>query len=362
MPASYQQLADAGLDHSQPTRRSFNENAYATPAAIPHAMQSSLHGLNEFVYSQQQQPPLAQPFMGGAQSFSGGYYERVANQNVNVESELGYALQRPGVVPGMGNDIAAAVALQRQTSGSQLGYMAQQSPMGTSLSWNNLSSTPRSYGPTSATTGYSSGTPNSHGGLLSAFQREGQMMDNQSNTVLNNGGAAVTSLLAQQLADYSENSQQRNDPNQLPAHSTSTGNTPQNTRPDNQQLRMQHSLPTNPGIMYGSGGPMHSGSYHSGYAGYGAPPVAPSAAPSSMQYMDPRFNAQPVGLGQAYNQTGSYGDYAPQLLPQQMRMNANTLPNNNGQGQHFSNVPDQGLQGGPDQSSQHNGYFRSTHK
>mmetsp|Transcript_29239 Transcript_29239/g.59299 ORF Transcript_29239/g.59299 Transcript_29239/m.59299 type:complete len:441 (+) Transcript_29239:75-1397(+) len=49
------------------------------------------------------------PLGTGAQSFSGVYYDRDTRHHVPVRGDLGYALQRPGVVPGLSGDALASV-------------------------------------------------------------------------------------------------------------------------------------------------------------------------------------------------------------------------------------------------------------
>ena len=109
----------------------------------------------------------------------------------HVEGDLGYALQRPGVFPICGND--AVSMLQRQASGQSLAYLAQ--PM-LSSSLSNITSTPQSVQSTSS---MSFQTP---GDLLQqlGLQDQGSFDNNFSQM---NAGNTTTSLLAQQLADYS---------------------------------------------------------------------------------------------------------------------------------------------------------------
>ncbi|KAL3764326.1 hypothetical protein ACHAW5_008923 [Stephanodiscus triporus] len=200
MPLSYQQLADIGAPGPLHwVGRSFSENMYPDQIAAQQHLQASLPGLYDAALLQQPPPP---PTFMGAQSFSGAYYEGMpSGHHPYVESELGYALQRPGVVPGMGND--AFVAFRRQSSNSNAAFLAHQSQM-LSASLNNLSSsTPRNYGvPPSSNMNYLSAI--SPGGLL--LQKLGLqelMLGNQSNFHVDAG----TSLLAQQLEQYSQSDQ-----------------------------------------------------------------------------------------------------------------------------------------------------------
>ena len=196
MPLSYQQLADIGAPgplHS--VGRSFSESMYPDQMAAQQHLQTSLSGLYDAAFLQQPQPP---PTFMGAQSFSGAYYQGMpSGHHPYVESELGYALQRPGVVPGMGSD--AFATFRRQSSNSGAAFLAHQSQM-LNANLNNLSSsTPRNQGvPTCSNMNYQSAM--SPGGLL--LQQLGlqeQMFGNQSNFSIDAGA----SLLAQQLEEYS---------------------------------------------------------------------------------------------------------------------------------------------------------------
>lgn len=145
------------------------------------------------------QPPQPLPPILGAHSFSGLYYQGMPRSNY-VESELGYALQRPGVVPGTGS-------LQRQSS--QLNFnsaalLSQPSQM-MSPSFSNLSSsTPRShFAPPGLNSNYQA-IPMSPGGLLlQTLGLQDQLFGGRSNTA----GPGI-SLLSQQLEEYSHPDQQ----------------------------------------------------------------------------------------------------------------------------------------------------------
>ena len=235
MPLSYQQMADAPSNLG----RSYSENLHP---AVHIAAQQQLQ--NEIAFLQQQLPPP--PTFMGAQSFSGAYggylqgFPGMPNtHHPYVESELGYALQRPGVVPGMGSD-AFNMALRRQSSNSSL--LAQQSQM-LSASLSNLSSTPQNYnvpGPFQV--------PMSPGGLL--LQQLGlqeQMLNNHASYNVRAGGGIGASLLSQQLGDNPTQPNQQQDQQQQQQQMSNTNS-----------LGRQQSFPSNPGMV-------HPGSYHGGY-------------------------------------------------------------------------------------------------
>lgn len=188
IPMSYQQLAGsyqqlAGSYQSLAGRR-LSDNPLNSAAQQAYDANESF-----FVPIPHVPPP---PQLMGAQSFSGAYYNGAPSYHPNLESELGYALQRPGVVPG-GNDFLLT-ALQRQYSNSSLGSL------------NNLPSPTRNYG------NYGAPGGNNYPGnnLLHTLGLQEQIadMNSQYNGGGGIGGAAATSLLAQQLEDYSDPSQQ----------------------------------------------------------------------------------------------------------------------------------------------------------
>jgi dual specificity protein kinase YAK1 len=191
IPMSYQQLASsyqqlAGSYQNFAGRRLSGNMVNSSAQQQPQA-----HDANESYFIPIPHMPPPPPLMG-AQSFSGAYYNGAPGYHQILESELGYALQRPGVVPG-GNDFLLN-ALQRQYSNSSLGSL------------NNLPSPTRNYGNYGAP-----GVMNYPGNnILHTLGLQEQIAD--MNSQYNGGGgisgAAATSLLAQQLADYSEPSQQ----------------------------------------------------------------------------------------------------------------------------------------------------------
>ncbi|KAL3809390.1 hypothetical protein ACHAXA_007869 [Cyclostephanos tholiformis] len=197
MPLPNQQLVDIGASGQlQLVGRSFSESMYRDQIIAHQHAQASLSSLYDAAFLQQPPPP---PTFMGAQSFSGAYYQGMpSGHHPYVVSELGYALQRPGVVPGMGSD--AFVAFQRQSSRSSAAFLAHQSQL-LSASLNNLSSsTPRNYGlPTCSSMNYQSVM--SPGGIpLQQLGQQEQMLGKQSNFNLDAG----TSLLAKQLEEYSD--------------------------------------------------------------------------------------------------------------------------------------------------------------
>ncbi|KAL9187394.1 hypothetical protein ACHAXT_001497 [Thalassiosira profunda] len=174
-------------------------------AVAQHQQLQALANANDAAAFLQPPPPLPPPptFMG-AQSFSGAYYQPGLPSGSHypyVESDLGYALQRPGVFPAgmMGGDGGQAqfmstplTPLRRLSSNSIPG----QAMLSSSLS-NLSSSTPQNYGgaPGSMMNYQSTAVPASPGGLL--LQKLGlheQIMMQ----------AAGASLLSQQLEEYSQ--------------------------------------------------------------------------------------------------------------------------------------------------------------
>lgn len=202
------------------------------------------------------QPPPPPPSFMGAQSFSGAYYPQGVVPNGNhpyMESDLGYALQRPGVVPG-GSD-AFIGALRRQSSASNpaalLAAQQQQQAM-MSASLNNLSSSSHgvSAGP-GPTMSYHAMSP---GGLLLqqlGLQEQLMLGNQQGQFNAAGGGAGGTSLLAQQLEEYSQSDQ------------------PQGGQQQQQQYpTAQNHLMGNPQQSFPSSGPsvgmLNPESYHGG--------------------------------------------------------------------------------------------------
>jgi dual specificity protein kinase YAK1 len=196
MPLSNQQLVDIGAPGQlHLVGRSFSDNMYHHQQIAQQQAQASLSSLYDAALLQQ--PPPPHTFMG-AQSFSGAYYQGMpSGHHPYVESDLGYALQRPGVVPGMGSD--AFAAFQRQSSSSSAAFLAHQSQL-SNASLNSLSSsTPRNYGlPACSDMNYQN--VNSPGGIiLQKLGLQEQMLGNQSNFNLD----TRMGLLGQQLDEYS---------------------------------------------------------------------------------------------------------------------------------------------------------------
>ena len=330
IPLSYQQLADLGQQQQQQQQqqnlvgRSFSENM-VLPSDAPHLavaqqqqqqLQASLSGLADMAFLQ---PPP--PTFVGAQSFSGayGYQQGMPGTGIGghhpyqVESELGYALQRPGVVPGMGNDAAAAfasTALRRQNSSNgallAVAQQQQQNHQMLSASLSNLSSsvTPgglMGYGQQPSVVSMSPG-----GLLLQKLGLQEQMLGNQShyNSAGAGGGVAGTSLLAQQLEEYSQSDQhQRGQP---------------------QHPQMAHNA-NNPQMLVAGGGQQsfNAGSYHSGYdAGVTGVPAAGPMSLTSLPY-----NMQGAA---SFSEFGNAAAAAAHQQNLALRMNA-IIQNNNEQ-------------------------------
>lgn len=175
------------------------------------------------------------PLGTGAQSFSGLYHDA---QQLHLTGDLASALQRPGVVPGMGGDpLASATALQQQMTPLQYLQQQQQLQAAVGLSQQQQSAGVMRVGSYSSLGGGSvrsaSGrrprgqsfqgmAPSSLGGLMPVSPQRGMMATAQpmqgghlgqggqmgllnQGLGTNQGGQAVpaTSLLAQQLAEHS---------------------------------------------------------------------------------------------------------------------------------------------------------------
>jgi len=273
IPLSYQQLADVGAAAAAAAGgqlnlagRSFSDGMHPEhiAAAAQQHLHTSLSNLNDVAFLQPPQPPP--PTMMGAQSFSGAYYQGMPSHYPYVESELGYALQRPGVVPGMGSD--AYAALRRQSSNSSSAAMlAQQQSQMLSASLSNLSSsTPQNYGVSAAAPAgpmnyQSTAMSMSPGGLL--LQKLGlqEQMLGRGGGAPGGVGGAGTSLLAQQLEEYSQSDHQQGQGHgQQHAQQVHNSNNP---LMGHQQQSFSNAM-------------LNSGSYHGEYE------AAPSAVPMSL--------------------------------------------------------------------------------
>ncbi|KAL7477053.1 hypothetical protein ACHAW6_002870, partial [Cyclotella cf. meneghiniana] len=282
LPINYQPLADANL-----MGRRFSENLHPSQVAAQQNLQA-VTGFSDLAFL----PHLPQqPAFMGAQSFSGAYYDGMPSHYPHVEGELGYALQRPGVFPISGND--AVAILQRQSSNPSLAFLAQQNAI-LSSSFSNVSSTPRSIAQSSGSMSFQS-----PGDLLQSLGLHDQGSYDHNYSQFNTGSNAATSLLAQQLAEYSEPDRHQQNINSQNSNVL-------------QLARQQSDLSTTSG-MYGSTGPQMYGSYH-GIANYAA-----LAGPMSLSSLPPMHSAS---LG---NYVGNLPDqqdqnYLAQLNSQLMNM------------------------------------------
>jgi serine/threonine protein kinase len=283
LPINYQPLIDASL-----AGRSLNENMHPSQLAAQQNI-PTMNGLNDLAFLAQ---PPQQPTFMGAQSFSGMYYDGMPSHYPHVEGDLGYALQRPGVFPIAANDTVAM--LQRQASGQSLAYLAQQNAI-LSSSLSNITATPRS----AAQSAGSLNVKNSRDLLQQLGLQDQGSFDNYSQ--MNTG--AATSLLAQQLADYSGQDFQQH--HHINPQSFNTSNVPS---------------------IYGSMGAQMAESYH-GMAG----PMSLSSLPSYYQQ-------QSVSLGNygANMQDTQQQSYLAQINSDLMNMQNQTQnqmnnPNQNGQ-------------------------------
>lgn len=182
LPVNYQPLVDSSLMGT-----SFTDNIHPSQLAAPQNLQA-MHGFNDLSYIPHQPPQ--QPTFMGAQSFSGMYYGGIPGHYQHMEGDLGYALQRPGVFP-ISND--AVAMLQRQASSQpSMAYLAQQNAL-LSSSLSNVGSTPRH--PYTGAMSFQH-----HGDLLQQLGLQEQTSFDINCPQMNTG--ATTSLLAQQLADY----------------------------------------------------------------------------------------------------------------------------------------------------------------
>jgi len=217
--------ATMGGQASSPPQSLFNNQGqlFANPALLSASLGGAVAGGMQLSYQQYAglPPPAAQhyhvaaapqqlqhmvipqapppPAYVGAQSFSGAYYDGVPGgyMHPHIESDLGYALQRPGVVPG---GLGGNGGLRRSSSKLSLSQQAQL----LSGSLGNLASTPRGYG-----IQYQSTVPMSPGGaLLQQLGLQEQILLNQSHHGIlgtsaesssSGGSGGGTSLLTQQL-------------------------------------------------------------------------------------------------------------------------------------------------------------------
>lgn len=181
--------------HGSMTGRSFSDRPFLEPtiASHDHNIQASLSDLYDTALYQQLLHPPPPTFMG-AQSFSGAYYQQgmPTSNHSYLESDFGYALQRPGVVPG--GD--AAAAYRRQTSVSDSAILASHQRLSSSLSRDYSGTAPPL---PSATSNMNYQSTMSPGGLL--LQKLGLRSNNVANINGENGGV---SLLARQLEEYSQ--------------------------------------------------------------------------------------------------------------------------------------------------------------
>jgi hypothetical protein len=189
--------------HGSMRGRSFSDRTFLEPtiASHDHNVQASLSDLYDTALYQQLLHPPPPTFMG-AQSFSGAYYQQgmPTSNHPYLESDFGYALQRPGVVPG---GDAFAAAYRRQTSVSDSAILAAHQRLSSSLSRDYSGTAPPL---PSATSNMNYQSTMSPGGLL--LQKLGlqeQIQFGNSNNVANiNVGSGGVSLLAQQLEEYSQ--------------------------------------------------------------------------------------------------------------------------------------------------------------
>ena len=220
-----QQQATMGGQASSPPQSLFNNHGqlYANPALLSASLGGAVAGGMPMSYQQYAGlPPAAQHYhvsaapqqlqhmavipqapppstYVGAQSFSGAYYDGVPGgyMHPHIESDLGYALQRPGVVPG---GLGGNGSLRRNSSKLSLSQQAQL----LSGSLGNLASTPRGYGIQYQTT-----VPMSPGGaLLQQLGLHEQILLSHSHhsnlgtsveSSSSGGSGGGTSLLTQQL-------------------------------------------------------------------------------------------------------------------------------------------------------------------
>jgi len=305
MPLSYQQLVDVG--------------AAAAAAAQQQHLHASLSGPNDVAFLQPPPPVPPPPALMGAQSYSGayGYQGMPGSHYPYIESELGYALQRPGVVPGMGSDAFVAGSLRRQSSSNNAALLAAHQSQMLSASLSNLSSsTPQNYGvstgaPAGGQLNYQSAV--SPGGLL--LQKLGlqeQMIGTPSHYSTGGGGAGAggTSLLAQQLEEYSSQSDHQEGGQRQGNHQ----HTQQVHNPNNSLMGRQASFSNMSGVHQGS---LNPGSYRGGYD------TAAPAVPVSLTTVPYMQSASFSDFGNSNSSTAlrHQQNLAVQMHPQ-LRMNA----------------------------------------
>jgi len=259
------------------------------------------------------------PPMAGPQSFSGLYYDRIS-QHLPIEGDLGYALQRPGVVPSMENDQHGTQSQQHMYAPQQLqGPNESKSSRTRSTSFSGGSTNNRKvmHPPTSLHASFT-GDVHASKELRNEFNENDFEIDspidgNNNNVIsssLTSSGSQGVSLLAQQLAEHSAIT---HDPNLI----IETKQTIPSTNYSN--IQMDHSAPNHhhhptyfpqqghPYVKTGSHSSLmqqpQTGSYY-GYTPSNMPPfILSQTAPSSA---DPNITPYYPNIG---HYSGSHGSF-----------------------------------------------------
>ena len=287
-------------------------DAQYSPAIMLHPtrkMDGVIRGYGEYSYSMQHYPTVT-----GPQSFSGVYYDRTS-QHLPAEGDLGYALQRPGVVPGMGREQTGTISKKHGK-----GYRSQHNFVSNENFVNN-------HNRNGTFSGLPSGTINvNHNTRSSPQARSSQSLganfpqdhveqqkaasgysinDNDNNLVSRSkappNGNEGRGLLAQQLEAHSA---AMNEPKQTlseHSHMRSSGQNSHQPIHLSQNHHMTSTLYKEPKSL-GSSSQHHSEMYYN-YASSNAPPlILSSTAPSITDPAIPPYYYPNVGY-----YTGSHG-------------------------------------------------------
>lgn len=218
-------------------------NAGMIPMASPSMHGGVNGGIGDFNYGQQQMP-----YPSRAQSYSGLGHDGF--HHLPMEAELGYALQRPGVVPGMGGDLSTTPVMLPQHaamsangfSPHQLHSISMNSIPGPQMRSNSFTNPPSSVSRSAARrrrhtfnamNGTVTSTPQSPymlGGYMASptsIREDGTdyyLGQDSAATSQNAPGTAAAggtaSLLSQQLAEHSDTGPPAHDP---PTHVSEPG-------------------------------------------------------------------------------------------------------------------------------------------
>ena len=314
-----------------PLGNSLVEAQYSPALMMSPTMQSLGRGYGDYPYHMPRLPTVTRPpNFSGPQSFSGVYYDRIS-QHLPIEGDLGYALQRPGVVPSMENDQ------------SRVTYMPQHHLISTEnlLSSHNNSNNFSGVTPGSMNMANSSHlSPGLHMSQAGSHQSHGQPQDRKDSRVesssykyehdekhvringtghsandnnfgtrssLSSSGSRGKGLLAQQLEEHSAAMQEPKEASSENnhVHSNAQNNLQSNHHNQNHHMKpafyRQHSIGGHESGSYGSTMQQHHGNYYTYAPSNGPPLILSSTAPSGA---DPTITPYLTNMGQY---TGSHG-------------------------------------------------------